>query len=142
MAPRTRNNQNRNSNNTVRVRPTHFDSFTNFILFISLFIWAANVSMEATGDLCHSLTNQVIFCGLPPTAVFFLWIATFQEKGIWATSRNGKTEKQYNRVRVMCQWAVFLFIPLTIVILTQAMFMLCRDGCANGVGDGEYCINN
>lgn len=142
MVPRICNDPDSDSNNTSRQRPEPVNVIADTLLLMAVCIWPANIFLETTGDLCHSLASQVIFCGLPPLAIFFVWMATFQQKGFWAISRDGKTEKQYKRMKAACQWTVFLFIPVTIIILTQVMFMLCRNGCADGPGEGSRCIND
>jgi hypothetical protein len=75
-------------------------------------------------------------------AIFVLWIAMFQKKGCWAISRQGKTEEEYEKQRNGRQVGVFLFVPLSLVVLTVAMSWLCQDGCADGTGDGQKCLSD
>jgi hypothetical protein len=142
IAPRMDNNLHVVNNSPRRARPTCLDVFANSALLAAVLIWPSNVFLEFTGDLCHSTTSKAIFCGVPAAALFILWIAMFQEKGYWATSREGKTEERYKRVRKSVLLAMFAFVCLVAIVLWQAMFWICRDGCADGLGDGRKCIKN
>jgi hypothetical protein len=139
---------NNNTNNNVTralhpprqsSRPTSLDAFANSILFCTVIFWPTNVFLELTGDLCHSTTSKVVFCGLPSLAVFCLWIAMFQTKGCWAISREGRTAEEYKRlVNTRCA-AMLLLLLLCVLGLWQASVLLCNDGCGKGVGDGVKC---
>jgi hypothetical protein len=78
--------------------------------------------------------------GFPAIAIFFLWIAMFQKKGRWAISRGGMTEDQLKKLRVARQCFMFALIPVSVVVLREAMILMCHDGCADGSGDGQNCF--
>jgi hypothetical protein len=127
------------NNTPKRPRATWADLFVNTCLLFATLFWPADTILHVTGDLCQSTASKVVFCGLPPLALFLLWAAMFQEEGVWAISRNGRTEKQYNDVSRARLLVVLMFIPLCVVVLVQIMFWMCRDGCASGAGDGVGC---
>ena len=35
-----------------------------------------------------------------------------------------------------------LLIPLSVVVLKEALLWLCRDGCADRVGNGQKCLED
>ena len=78
--------------------------------------------------------------GFPAIAIFFLWIAMFQKKGRWAFSSENATEDQLKKLRVARQCLMFALIPLSVVVLREAMIWMCHDGCADGSRDGKKCF--
>ncbi len=142
VAPRINNHVN-NANHAHRpARLTCLDIFVNIFLLGAVIFWPLNTLLGFFGEVCHSITPKILFCGIPPTTIFFIWTAMLQKKGYWATSRKGKTEGQYKRLRQTTLSLTLAMAILTAVVLWQAMFRTCMDGCANGTGDGEHCVKD
>lgn len=135
-------NDNMNNANDAAERPglTSLDIFANFFLVCAVIFWPFNVFLEFTGNLCHSTTSKVVFCGVPTLALLILWIAMFQQKGFWAISRGDKTEAQYKRMRTSRLYLVLGLVIVMGIVSWQATYWICRDGCADGAGDGKNCI--
>lgn len=142
LAPRTEDNLNVVNNVPARLRITGLDLCANLVLLTAVIFWPCNFVLKLSGDLCHSTVSKVVFCGVPATALFIIWLAMFQEKGYWATSRQGRTERQHKVVRMNRLVAMLLMTLTTVVLLWQVTFWICHDGCGKRVGDGKNCINN
>ncbi len=128
------------TNNTRRRLHTKLDIFANSLLLCAMFFWPINIFLKWTGDLCHSTMSKVVFYSLPTLALFFLWMAMFQERGCYAIKREGKTAMQYKRIVSNRLCLMLLLIIVSVLALWQASLFLCRDGCALGPGDGEACV--
>ena len=105
-------------------------------------MWPINVFFKITGELCHSISSKVFFCGVPAMAVFVLWVAMLQGKGRWALSQECRTAEQCKRMTNVRLLALFSLIPLSVILLFQAMSWICSDGCATGMGDGDTCVKD
>jgi hypothetical protein len=124
-----------------RSRPTTLDALSYLILLCAVIFWPLNIFFEFTGKLCSGLTSKVVFCGVPTVTFFVLWLAMFQRRGYWAILRRGKTEREYRRLRRDRLCLTPVVIVVMALALWQATFWICRDGCANSVGDGRQCVD-
>jgi hypothetical protein len=140
--PNTPTNNRGNNNNRPRSKATPTDSFTTILAAVACIVWAGNLEMLFTGKLCQNEVSKVIFCGFPSFAVFFVWIAMLQTGGTWAISRQGKTEDQYRRLRGNRLAVMWCFMGVLALGLSGAMFVMCKDGCSRGRGDGQGCVKD